>query len=1308
MLVVLCLVVIGGFSCAIQPYARTKQHVLSLVRYQHFGSSWLRHCVVSPLALWGLCVLACMVGSCVLMAITLSVSGMCSDDDHHTLVRACQVRWSCMDSGWAWWWLKSCLVLCGLRSDLLALDLHCLCAMCPSLGVEHALQRRCPWIFGLLASVWWVSRVGLLWLLALWTAGHSLVLIGVGILVAFLGGTGQVASPGQVASGVGALTLPAPCKEISFDDGVLWMLPFALWILGVRVLSCVNPSRECRHEDSGSGSSVDFLHLCIVLVHSLCRVSSLSHGGVLAWVLLELGGVLHVGGLAPSVDFMRSGSTGIYLAFWIVGRVGLLWPLASWISGHSVDFGGAWALSFWHLVKNCLEKHIGVGRSGQLVGDSSLQSWFDIVLSGFRREVVGWASDIPCLEVGGGSSGAKSARVCGTVSLPGSMLGLLTCLTQFCLDRPKRAQMPSDGLFSPFTRTASRRRTGGSSSRSWCTVWRWCFTFLLLSLVRVGEASRPGPQTPSTWTMGIANPSGLNGKLDQINHLEGDSWILSETQLSQQGISSFVKGLKMLRSPWKSVVPGAPSPTRQRTDTGTHTGVMFLSKYPARALPHNFDKVAYESARIQVAGMSVANVWVTVGLLYGIPENAHHKQARYQTDSFLAEVVDRVGCQATGPRVIGGDFNFGPSELQQLERLHALGFREVQDLAAWRFGISAQATGRGSRRIDQMWISPELQVAFQGVQVSFDHWADHAAVSASFAVADLSSVVTSWAVPRPFPWPKVWNCQVSFDPSGNLTEQYAQFWSQVETQAKCWNQHHGVFVTKKQCGRAAVLETAATREPCCPVKKARKGDVQPTYMGTSLEHARFFRQLRRLQSLCRALHKGPSTLAGRCNRDETWRAIRRAVGFPGGFGLWWNAKGLVPALVVPLPLVCPSLDFIQGLFLGFQSFVQAYERDLARHRYQHAKHRRANNLAFAFQDCKDDPLPKADTLIDRLEAHAEEVREEDSSVVLVQPVSLLDSVPLVSEGQVVKVVAHHEDQIWLESTDGLTAGSVLSQERPVTSDTAILQRFADAWGPRWVKQSHVQPGQWTQICGFLDRVLQPIQWEYKPWTSDRLISAIRQKKAKAAKGPDGVSQPDLASLPPSAIGVLVQLLDQVESGQTWPAQLANGFVTSLAKRSDAQQVDQFRPVVVYSLLYRVWSTERAREALRSIAAVLPASVQGGVPARQAKTIWYELASALELAYMQGTELHGVLMDIQKAFNNLPRHPLWHALNGLCFPVPTLRAWVNFVSIQTRRFRVRRSVGEPLRSTCGLPEGCALSVFGMVVVDWVLDLWISAP
>ena len=524
----------------------------------------------------------------------------------------------------------------------------------------------------------------------------------------------------------------------------------------------------------------------------------------------------------------------------------------------------------------------------------------------------------------------------------------------------------------------------------------------LLGLLRVGEAAHPGPD-PDTWTLGIANPSGLNGKLDQVAHLTGDVWLMSETQLSQKGVSSFTKGLKMLKSPWRYVIPGAPCTSRQRTDTGTHAGVMVVSRHPARALPHGFSTEVFESARVQVAGVALAGTWVTVGVMYGFPCNAHHKQARFQTESILADLVERVGLQTVGPRAIGGDFNYGPEELEQVERLKELGFREVQDLRALRHGFSVEPTGRGTRRLDQLWISPELQHAYCMTQVDFDHWADHAAVSASFSLAALSSAVHVWRVPQPFPWPAEWSCKVCVDFQGDLTTSYAQFWNQVETQAKGWNQHHGLSVTRKQCGRASVLETTPTRHFLAPVKKGREGDIQPEYLGVSLQHARFFRQLRRLQSLCRILAKGELSWSGRFNRDDTWRAIRTAVGFPGGFGLWWGVQGLQPVLEGPLPLLCPALDFAQGLFTGFQTFVRQYEQKLISHRYQFSKTRREKCLAHVFRDCKDDPLPQADTLLDRLEIGVEEVRPEDQSLVLTKPVRLLEEVPVVVGGVVVEV-----------------------------------------------------------------------------------------------------------------------------------------------------------------------------------------------------------------------------------------------------------------------------------------------------------------
>lgn len=222
------------------------------------------------------------------------------------------------------------------------------------------------------------------------------------------------------------------------------------------------------------------------------------------------------------------------------------------------------------------------------------------------------------------------------------------------------------------------------------------------------------------------------------------------------------------------------------------------------------------------------------------------------------------------------------------------------------------------------------------------------------------------------------------------------------------------------------------------------------------------------------------------------------------------------------------------------------------------------------------------------------------------------------------------------------------------------------------------------------------------------IPAGRGEKEKTAgRGPDGVGQPDLAALPVQAVQAFVSVLQAIEDGTPWPIQVASGFVNSLAKHLQAQNIDDYRPVTVYSLFYRVWSSERAREALHTLMPALPEGILGGVPGKQAKTIWYQVAQSLEFAFMDDSPVHGLLMDIRKAFNAIPRLPLWCALRTLGFPVHVMRAWCAFVAGQTRRFKVRQAVGEPVASNCGLPEGCGLSVVGMIVVDWILDCWLAA-
>lgn len=104
--------------------------------------------------------------------------------------------------------------------------------------------------------------------------------------------------------------------------------------------------------------------------------------------------------------------------------------------------------------------------------------------------------------------------------------------------------------------------TCGVSQR--CII-RFLQAGLVFGLIRIGEALNPGPQSVAskqTWTLGICNPSGLNSKVDQCAFLDGDVWLISESQLTTHGLHRFKTGMRQLGSEFSYFVPGFPSPHR--------------------------------------------------------------------------------------------------------------------------------------------------------------------------------------------------------------------------------------------------------------------------------------------------------------------------------------------------------------------------------------------------------------------------------------------------------------------------------------------------------------------------------------------------------------------------------------------------------------------------------------------------------------------------------------------------------------------------------------------------------------------------
>ena len=97
-------------------------------------------------------------------------------------------------------------------------------------------------------------------------------------------------------------------------------------------------------------------------------------------------------------------------------------------------------------------------------------------------------------------------------------------------------------------------------------------------------------------------------------------------------------------------------------------------------------------------------------------------------------------------------------------------------------------------------------------------------------------------------------------------------------------------------------------------------------------------------------------------------------------------------------------------------------------------------------------------------------------------------------------------------------------------------------------------------------------------------------------------------------------------------------------------------------------------------------------------------SWLEEANLEQHPLAGVVADLVKEYNMLPRIPLLAIGLHLGIPRQIIRAWSQALSQLTRAFSVRGTIGPKLTSSTGFAEGCGLSCSAMLLCNITLARW----
>lgn len=848
---------------------------------------------------------------------------------------------------------------------------------------------------------------------------------------------------------------------------------------------------------------------------------------------------------------------------------------------------------------------------------------------------------------------------------------------------------------------------------------RWLGCLLFGMLMRVGEACVPGP-TPggssigsvgarATFRLGVCNANGVSEKISELYGLNLDLLAVSETHLTDRGLRFFRAQLKVQAPSARWFVHGQPvCPRGVVSDTGKFSGVGLMSRWPAHSLPHDWEPVVYSTGRLSISSAFVHGLWISGCVVYCPPAGPTHPKARHVANSLLGLALDRV-LQLSGPRYICGDFNHDLPKLDVIEKFKQAGFIELQELNMQRHAIVPAATCRGKTRRDFCFISAELVPLFSRCDTFSVDWSDHDVLVGTFECSEADRWRFPWPIPSAIPWKELPNraegTYVDFSGHADPSVCYRQLWDQTETEAKRVAFLRGKPLHHSCLGRGSRDSPLATKFQVAPIREGRPCDVKPSFLGFSQQHRQWCKQARRLESYVR-LVKGWNAHSDADHRSSLWTSILRAPGFRPSFQGWWSVTPGNREFVQFVPDASPSHAVAEQVFLGFDKQFRALEQHLKSHQRYVKQFSKVSPIGSLYKSVRRDPPQPVELLTRTVKGTIAALDFQDAAIEFEADCDWDESVSFVHAGRVFHPIFVTPDKLYVDSLDGFSQGDVVVQTKQTGHLSDLFAAFHAQWSIRWQKHDSIVASQWNDIMEFARSTLSPVQVEAPVLSVTVLQELVRSKSAKTAAGLDGVSRDDLLALSPTQLGSVVSLYSRAEHDGCWPRSCMAGSVRSLAKTSCPQTAGDYRPVTVLSLVYRLWSSFHAKFWLRAINGALHPLLCGNRPGGRTSTVWKWILTEVEQSRHLDSPVSGLVADLVKAFNTLPRLPTMYAAKLIGISHPTVTAWAGALSMLKRHFAIRQSFCQGLSSSTGFPEGCALSCLAMLILDELLHRWLQ--
>ena len=139
----------------------------------------------------------------------------------------------------------------------------------------------------------------------------------------------------------------------------------------------------------------------------------------------------------------------------------------------------------------------------------------------------------------------------------------------------------------------------------------------------------------------------------------------------------------------------------------------------------------------------------------------------------------------------------------------------------------------------------------------------------------------------------------------------------------------------------------------------------------------------------------------------------------------------------------------------------------------------------------------------------------------------------------------------------------------------------------------------------------------------------------------------------------------------------------IPKHHEAASITDMRPIMIFSLIYRIWSKVCAQRLLQCWTSWVPRQISGGLPGRSCLQLSLCNAVMIERELTLHSDFGGFSLDISKCFNTFGRQPMKFLLAATGWSDTHAMQWINSLRKMSRTVQQNQKV-QPKFFTKNIP------------------------